>query len=59
MDQQPLSRQDARNIGGERRVFSGGPMSYRVWGVADSANPFIDVGDVTLHVKVSCRGHVT
>ncbi|CAM9868797.1 unnamed protein product [Pylaiella littoralis] len=52
MDQQPLSRQDARNIGGERRVFSGGPMSYRVWGVADSAKPFIDVGDVTLHVKV-------
>lgn len=44
--------------GGKRRVFSGGPMSYTVSGVADSANPAIDVGDFTLHVKVS-QGYVT
>lgn len=63
MSQPHLSWQDAAASGdaagsgssgsGKRRVSSGGPMSYTVSGVADSANPTIDVGDFTLNVKVS------
>lgn len=39
-------------------VASGSPVSYRISGVAESEAPFINVGDVTLHVQATASSRL-